>query len=44
MDHGQVVEEGSAAEVMASPRSPRTRAFLARFHRGAQESTGREEA
>ena len=42
MDEGQVVEEGTAAEVMVSPRSPRTRAFLARYHRDAQESTGHE--
>ena len=35
MDQGQIVEEGSAAEVMANPRNPRTRAFLARYHRGA---------
>ena len=35
MDQGIMVEEGAAAEVMASPRNPRTRAFLARYHRGA---------
>ena len=35
MDQGQIVEEGSAAEVMTNPRNPRTRAFLARYHRGA---------
>ena len=34
MDQGQIVEEGPAAEVMANPRNPRTRAFLARYHRG----------
>ena len=37
MDQGQLVEEGTAAEVMVDPRSPRTRTFLARYHRGAQE-------
>ena len=35
MDQGQIVEAGSAAEVMANPRNPRTRAFLARYHRDA---------
>ena len=35
MDQGQVVEDGTAVEVMASPRNPRTRAFLARYHRDA---------
>ncbi len=35
MDQGRIVEEGPAAEVMANPRSPRTRAFLARYHRDA---------
>ena len=44
MDQGQIVEEGSAAEVMANPRNPRTRSFLARYRRDAQESTGREGA
>ena len=38
MDQGQVVEEGTAAEVMHSPRNPRTRAFLARYHRDAVPS------
>ena len=33
MDQGQVVEDGTAAEVMAHPRNPRTRAFLSRYHR-----------
>lgn len=32
MDQGEVVEEGSAEEIMASPRNPRTQAFLSRFH------------
>ena len=41
MDQGQIVEEGAAAEVMVSPRNPRTRTFLARYHRGTQQSTGR---
>ena len=44
MDQGRIVEEGAAAEVMANPRNPRTRSFLARYRRGAQESTGREGA
>ena len=35
MDQGLVVEEGTAAEVMVHPRNPRTRAFLARYHRDA---------
>ena len=35
MDQGQIVEQGPAAEVMANPRNPRTRAFLARYHRDA---------
>ena len=36
MDQGQVVEDGTASEVMVSPRNPRTRTFLARYHRAAQ--------
>ena len=44
MDQGQIVEEGSAAEVMANPRNPRTRSFLARYRRDAQEGPGREGA
>ena len=44
MDQGKIVEAGTAAEVMANPRSPRTRSFLARYRRDAQESTGREGA
>jgi polar amino acid transport system ATP-binding protein len=28
MDHGAIVEEGAPAELFASPREPRTRAFL----------------
>jgi polar amino acid transport system ATP-binding protein len=28
MDHGVVVEEGTAAQVLDAPRDPRTRAFL----------------
>ena len=35
MDQGQIVEQGPATEVMANPRNPRTRAFLARYHRDA---------
>ena len=35
MDQGQVVEDGTAAEVMAHPRNPRTRTFLSRYHRDA---------
>ena len=41
MDQGQLVEEGTAAEVMVNPRNPRTRTFLARYHRGAQEDADR---
>ena len=41
MDEGQIVEAGTAAEVMADPRNPRTRAFLARYRRDAQSSEGR---
>ena len=41
MDQGQLVEEGTAAQVMQSPRNPRTRAFLARYHRGTQEDASR---
>ena len=44
MDQGQLVEEGTAAEVMVNPRNPRTRTFLARYHRGAQEDADREGA
>ena len=40
MDQGQIVEEGTAAEVMVHPRNPRTRAFLARYHRDATETHG----
>jgi polar amino acid transport system ATP-binding protein len=32
MDAGQVVEEGTADEVLVRPRNPRTQSFLARFH------------
>ena len=35
MDQGQIVEGGTAADVMVNPRNPRTRAFLARYHRDA---------
>ena len=35
MDQGQIVEEGPAADVMENPRNPRTRGFLARYHRDA---------
>ncbi len=34
MDRGEVIEAGTAGEVLAHPRNPRTRSFLARF-RGA---------
>ena len=44
MDQGQLVEEGTAAEVMVNPRNPRTRTFLARYHRGAQEDEDHEGA
>ena len=37
----QILEEGNAAKVMASPRNPRTRAFLARYYCGAKEGAGR---
>jgi ABC-type polar amino acid transport system ATPase subunit len=33
MDHGQVVEEGPAHEVMVAPRNERTQLFLSRYHR-----------
>jgi polar amino acid transport system ATP-binding protein len=29
MDQGAIVEQGAAAELLANPREPRTRAFLA---------------
>jgi polar amino acid transport system ATP-binding protein len=32
MDAGQVVEAGSAEEVLVRPQNPRTQSFLARFH------------
>ena len=35
MDEGLVVEQGTAFEVMEKPGNPRTRAFLARYHRDA---------
>ena len=38
MDQGEVIEEGGAEEVLANPRNPRTRSFLARFRR--QEADG----
>ncbi len=38
MDQGEVIEEGSAGEVLVNPRSPRTQAFLTRFRR--QETDG----
>ena len=40
MDQGQIVEEGKAADVMVNPRNPRTRAFLARYHRDATATQG----
>jgi ABC-type polar amino acid transport system ATPase subunit len=33
MDAGQIVEQGTAEDVLVRPRNQRTRAFLARFHR-----------
>ena len=42
MDQGQMVEDGTAAEVMVHPRNPRTRAFLARYHRDAAAGQGDE--
>ena len=44
MDQGQVVEDGTAAEVMAHPRNPRTRAFLSRYHRDAGAGPAEHEA
>ena len=38
MDRGEVIEEGTADEVLANPQNPRTRAFLTRFRR--QEAEG----
>jgi ABC-type polar amino acid transport system ATPase subunit len=32
MDAGQVVEEGTAEDVLVRPRNQRTQSFLARFH------------
>jgi polar amino acid transport system ATP-binding protein len=32
MDAGQVIEQGTADDVLVRPQNPRTRAFLARFH------------
>jgi polar amino acid transport system ATP-binding protein len=32
MDAGQMVEAGSAEEVLVRPQNPRTQSFLARFH------------
>jgi polar amino acid transport system ATP-binding protein len=32
MDGGTIIEEGRAADVLARPQNPRTRAFLDRFH------------
>ena len=43
MDQGQIVEEGKAADVMVNPRNPRTRAFLARYHRDATATPGTED-
>ena len=37
MDAGQIIEQGSAAEILNRPRNLRTQAFLSRFH----ETTGR---
>ena len=33
MDQGQVVEEGTAVDIMTKPQNPRTKSFLTRFHR-----------
>ena len=44
MDQGQVVEDGTAAEVMAHPRNPRTRTFLSRYHRDAGAGPAEHEA
>ena len=44
MDQGLLVEDGTAAEMMANPRSPRTRAFLSRYHRDAGAGQGEHEA
>lgn len=40
MDQGQVVEVGTAVEVMTDPQNPRTRSFLTRFHRKEDEIAG----
>ena len=37
MDRGEVIEEGTAQEVLANPQNPRTRSFLARFRRHESE-------
>ena len=42
MDEGRAVEEGRADEVMVNPRNPRTRSFLARFHREGSEAAPAE--
>ena len=39
MDRGEVIEEGIAADVLASPQNARTRSFLARF-RGQEGEEG----
>ena len=40
MDRGEVIEEGTAEEVLASPRNARTRSFLARFRGQEGEEEG----
>ncbi len=35
MDQGQVIEEGTAEEIMVNPQNSRTISFLSRFHRNA---------
>jgi len=37
MDAGQVVEQGSAEEVLLAPKNPRTASFLSRFHNAIGE-------
>lgn len=38
MDEGRIAENGSPAEILMQPQSPRTRAFLKRFHLAAVQS------
>jgi polar amino acid transport system ATP-binding protein len=40
MSDGIIVESGSPAELLEKPQNPRTRAFLARFHRFVGDFSG----